>query len=161
MPLRITDRVFIHIVADNGISHAVKGHGGVLLRCKFLIGFFDRHGAQIIDIFHGDLPALAELQHTMYRHRPQHTPRGRNADLIQLHADRFFQFLPDLGNGFPHQTDIMDLSVQHGPRLMLSDPLGETVKLIALFISHRPHDASRAYIQPEDCFPRYLLHFCH
>ncbi len=161
VPLGIADGIVIHIITDHGISHTVKGHGGILLRSKFLVGLLDRHGFQVVDILHSHFSAFRKLQVTVYRSCPKDTPCRSNADFGKFHSNSLFQFLLHFRDGLPHLPDVVDLPVQHGSCLMLFDPLGDTVKLIALFIAHCPDNTSGSYIQPENRLSRYLFHFCH
>ena len=133
MSFQISHLVTVHIIPHRCITHAIKFHICVRITVlEFLIGFFDTHGTQRINIFLHDFPIIFKRMLHIGRNRTQYTACCRNTDIRQFSPQIFLQLFLYLRNRLTDLADIMNLSIQHGSRLMLFGTLCKHMELSAV-----------------------------
>ena len=85
----------------------------------------------------------------MGRHRAEHTSRRSDTHLCQPAVQILLELFLDLTDRLADLPDVMNLSVQHGARLMLLETLCQNMKSVAAEIADRSHNASGSDIQSE------------
>ena len=147
MSLQIPHRITVHVIAHNGISHTVELHIHVIVFQKLRIGSLHAQRIQRIDILAIYFPFAFQILIYPQGHRLQDTSCRRYADVLKSPSDPLLQLCLDFFYGAAHFINIVNLPVQHGPRLVLPDTLRYHMKFTARAVSHCSHDASCPDIQ--------------
>ena len=150
MSFQITDGIAVHIITHHRISHTVEFQIRFIVLGKLGICFLNTHGIQGINVFSANLMVTLKLLIHPDGYSLQHTTGGRDTDVLQLPAQLIFQFTFHFTDGFTNLIDIVNLSIQHRPGIMLSDTLCNHIEFLTHAISHSTYDASRSDVQTED-----------
>ena len=149
VPFQVSYHISVHIIVYDRIPYTVEFHIQIIFFLKFLIGLLYSHGIQRVDIFSRHfLVCLKFIVHSG-RHCTQHSSCRRNANLFQRYGKSALQLCLDLSDGLSNLINIVNLSIQHGPCLMLPDALTCHIELISDTVPYRSHDTSRSDIKPK------------
>ncbi len=142
-------RITVQIVLDRRISDAVKTLVFMIpLFANLLIRFFNRNVIQRVHMFFRHPRLLRHLIFDIDGFRLQHPPGRRNADIRKRFSYCRFQARLYFGDRLRHGRYIVDLSVDHGTRLMLDGNLCHDDKTIRTnTVTKRTDDAPCANIQ--------------
>ena len=144
---QIPHSVAIHVVTHNRIAHTVEFHIRVIAVQELFISFLNSQRVQCIDVLSADFSVTFQIRINPDRHRTQHTTGRRDTDIFQRPADPLLQFRLNVIDRRSHFIDIMDLSIQHGPRSMFSDALRDYMEFLSYTIAYSTDHTSRSDIQ--------------